>query len=254
MIKIFRKIRQNLLEKGKTSQYLKYALGEILLVVIGILIALQINNWNQESKDNKALNEYLAKVKSHTMEDLIQLDTITAGRKQIGELCKMARARILNKTEDEDMMLFRVCGLAFADYYFKANTNGYEALRNSPYYGKINNTTLDSLLTKYHSLVDDIAENETSYNEYMLKQEAYLATQFDQSLILASAFLSPDSLSTFATTKSDYDKVFKAYTESPPYRNVISLAAWQFDALVLQYNKLTNLGENVVQEIDRFGQ
>jgi hypothetical protein len=48
MIKFFRKIRQNLLSEGKTGKYLKYAFGEIILVVIGILIALQINNSNQE--------------------------------------------------------------------------------------------------------------------------------------------------------------------------------------------------------------
>jgi hypothetical protein len=50
MINFFRKIRQNLLAEGKTSKYLKYALGEIVLVVIGILIALQINNWNENRK------------------------------------------------------------------------------------------------------------------------------------------------------------------------------------------------------------
>ena len=50
MIKFFRNIRKNLLSEGKTSKYLKYAIGEIVLVVIGILIALQINNWNENRK------------------------------------------------------------------------------------------------------------------------------------------------------------------------------------------------------------
>ncbi|TFV95649.1 hypothetical protein E4S40_05355 [Algoriphagus kandeliae] len=50
MIKFFRKIRQDLLSEGKTRKYLKYAIGEIVLVVIGILIALQINNWNENRK------------------------------------------------------------------------------------------------------------------------------------------------------------------------------------------------------------
>ena len=57
MIKFFRKIRQNLLMENKTGKYLKYAIGEIVLVVIGILIALQINNWNENRKDN---NEEIA--------------------------------------------------------------------------------------------------------------------------------------------------------------------------------------------------
>lgn len=50
MIKFFREIRQQLLAEGKFRKYLKYALGEILLVVIGILIAVQINNWNVKQK------------------------------------------------------------------------------------------------------------------------------------------------------------------------------------------------------------
>ncbi|EPR74164.1 hypothetical protein ADIWIN_0741 [Winogradskyella psychrotolerans RS-3] len=52
MIKLFRNIRQNLLNEGKTTKYVKYAIGEIVLVVIGILIALQINNWNENRKAN----------------------------------------------------------------------------------------------------------------------------------------------------------------------------------------------------------
>ena len=53
MIKFFRRIRFDLMEKNKTGKYFKYAIGEIVLVVIGILIALQINNWNEQRKINK---------------------------------------------------------------------------------------------------------------------------------------------------------------------------------------------------------
>lgn len=52
MIKLFRNIRQKLINEGKTTNYLKYAIGEIILVVIGILIALQVNNWNENRKQN----------------------------------------------------------------------------------------------------------------------------------------------------------------------------------------------------------
>ncbi len=58
MIKIFRKARQKLLSDNKFTKYLIYAIGEIVLVVIGILIALSINNWNQEKSDRKIEKDY----------------------------------------------------------------------------------------------------------------------------------------------------------------------------------------------------
>lgn len=53
MIQFFRNIGRNLLDTDKTGKYLKYALGEIVLVVLRILIALQINNWNKERRASK---------------------------------------------------------------------------------------------------------------------------------------------------------------------------------------------------------
>ena len=250
MMKFFRSIRYSLAGKNQSGKYFKYAIGEIVLVVIGILIALQINNWNEARKDNEALKEYLEKVKSHTIEDLRLIDTLTVFRKNIATQCKMARKHMLDKTEDENLILFMSCGYAFADLYFKPNMDGYEALKNSGYFGKINNTLLDSLLTRYHRIVDDIAQNETSYNEYVVNQEAYISTQFDRYLILASAFLPPDSLKLRATPQSEYYADFAEYTASAPYRNVISLAAFQFDAMISQYDQLRDAGQGVIKEID----
>ena len=249
-MKIFRKIRERLISGNKFSKYLMYAIGEIILVVIGILIALQINNWNQARKDDRALKEYLVKIESHTLEDLRQLDTLIKYRTQLVGQCKKARIRMLDKTEDEDLFLFMSCGVAFVDYYFKSNTGGYDALKNSTYFGKINNTPLDSLLTRYHGIVADIAENEKSYNEYVVNQEDYLSTQFDRSLILASAFLPQDSLKMRATPQSEYYEDFAEYTASASYRNVISLAAFQLDAMVYQYGELKNAGQGVIREIN----
>lgn len=249
-MRLFRRVRQKLILDNKKIQYLKYALGEILLVVIGILIALQINNWNQSVKDKKSLNEYLIKIKSHTSQDIVQLEELSKGRKQIADLCKKARNSILNKTEKDNLFLFKISGAAFVDFYFKPNSGGYESLKNSKYYGKINNTKLDSLLAKYENLVGIIAENERSYNQYTVHQENFIDTQFDRSLILASAFMSMDSLATKATPQSEYDQAFIEYTAKPAYRNVISLAAWQFDTIIEQYHKLTEIGHLIIEEID----
>jgi hypothetical protein len=63
MLRFFRNIRQKLLENGNLRKYFWYALGEILLVVIGILIALQINNWNEERKMRERESFYLKELK-----------------------------------------------------------------------------------------------------------------------------------------------------------------------------------------------
>lgn len=70
MIKFFRKIRQRLLTENKFSKYLLYAIGEIVLVVIGILIALQINNWNENQKKSIIESEILTELKSCLERDL----------------------------------------------------------------------------------------------------------------------------------------------------------------------------------------
>ena len=69
MIKFFRRIRQQLLVENKTGKYLKYAIGEIVLVVIGILIALSINNWNTQQNKNKAENASYANIKRQINDD-----------------------------------------------------------------------------------------------------------------------------------------------------------------------------------------
>ena len=58
MIKFFRKIRYNLMETGKTTKYFKYAIGEIILVMIGILLALQVNNWNTQRLNRQTEHDY----------------------------------------------------------------------------------------------------------------------------------------------------------------------------------------------------
>ncbi len=74
MIKLFRKIRQNLLLKNKTGKYLKYAFGEIVLVVIGILIALQINNWNEGRKVDGEILKALTEIRSNLISDSISIN------------------------------------------------------------------------------------------------------------------------------------------------------------------------------------
>jgi len=73
VIKFLRRFRQQLLTENKFSKYLLYAFGEIVLVVIGILIALQINNWNENNKSEKEANFQLSKLRDNLISDKAQL-------------------------------------------------------------------------------------------------------------------------------------------------------------------------------------
>jgi len=78
MIKFFRNIRKSLIMENKTSKYLKYAIGEILLVVVGILIALQVNNWNEERLKQKAIHSALIQIQNELLGDLEESYDLTS--------------------------------------------------------------------------------------------------------------------------------------------------------------------------------
>ncbi len=97
MLKFFRKIRQNLLSEGKTGKYLKYAFGEIVLVVIGILIALQINTWNEARKSNRLANEIYTNLLTSLKQDSVEV------QRAIDLLTKSLNTQktlILNETDE----------------------------------------------------------------------------------------------------------------------------------------------------------
>ena len=76
MINFFRRLREKLVAENRFSKYLIYALGEIILVVIGILIALQINTWNEARKDKATGDQYLADIRQDLENDLDQMKGI----------------------------------------------------------------------------------------------------------------------------------------------------------------------------------
>ena len=78
MIRFFRRIRQNLVSENKFTKYLLYAMGEIVLVVIGILLALQINNWNDNRKSRLKINQILTKVREELALNINSANEVTS--------------------------------------------------------------------------------------------------------------------------------------------------------------------------------
>ena len=103
MIKIFRRVRHKLLSENKLSKYLIYALGEIVLVVIGILIALQINNLNEQRKQKNLEQNYLRSLKKEFENNLIEVDRVIELTAKLHdnaqEMAKYTGPKLLNITE-----------------------------------------------------------------------------------------------------------------------------------------------------------
>ena len=164
MIKFFRKIRQNLLMENKTGKYFKYAIGEIVLVVIGILIALQINNWNEKRKaefeETKILTSLLEDIKTAKINCQAQLDVelknIKTYEKVLGN--EAHKKAILNHPK-VDSLFFRILwGVGDNGSVISAITE----LQNSGNSAKIRNkairkqiATLDSQLSSVEVIVRD---------------------------------------------------------------------------------------------------
>ena len=128
MIKFFRKIRQKLISKNKINKYLIYASGEILLVVIGILIALQINNWNEQKKNLKTEITYLKNLKTELTNSLIELKGDYANNMKFLK----STLNILKYLDTKPQLVDSMCNDFYNSVsfnYFYPNKSTYESLK-----------------------------------------------------------------------------------------------------------------------------
>jgi len=161
MIKFFRSIRQNLLNEGKTSKYLKYAIGEIILVVIGILIALQINNGNQNRinkiSERLLLKEINAEFKLNKEELESTIRDYVLIRDQCDYLRKYFPIDISQINKDTLARTFhQIRNLFSADL----STGSISTLINTSSFEIISNKELRSLLIQWNGLISDYFERE----------------------------------------------------------------------------------------------
>lgn len=153
MLKIFRKIRQNLLFQGKTSRYFKYAIGEIILVVIGILIALQINNWNQHRINRNKELSYLKELKTSLNSDAIQISNILQFNIKKDSIVKnLMRIFDANLTNDERFLIIQTNATSFTSYEsFKPKSTTWNNLLSAENVGLIKHKELRTSLIDYYS-------------------------------------------------------------------------------------------------------
>jgi hypothetical protein len=161
MISLFRKIRQKLLSQNKVTRYLVYALGEIFLVVIGILIALQINNWNANRQSDKEEQKILKILKAEFLYNKGELaqNIAKAGRLETRANRLINLFNSGNEGVNMDSLAILVRGLTAYSTFDPSNG----ALTNIISSGNLNLIKNDSLritLSKWFGEVQDVKEDE----------------------------------------------------------------------------------------------
>lgn len=152
MIKFFRHIRKSLLSENKFSKYLIYAIGEIVLVVIGILIALQINNWNEGKKNDQRESIILNELLNSINKDLQYYEDVVdplIERKQKG--LDSLEVYIFDKKTIQDSLFSIFYYNASQDLVLFFDNGPYEALKSSGL-NLISNDSLRSAINNVYTV------------------------------------------------------------------------------------------------------
>lgn len=248
MIKLFRKIRYNLITKNKTGRYLKYAIGEIILVVIGILIALQINNWNEDRKDQISENDFYCKL----LEDFeLDRQNITRLYKESDYKIDISNKLLLELPHKNKSKAYLI------DNYIQAlRTNAFApskvAITDITSSGKlslIKNNSLKQNLLRYYAELDNLLfQLDLNRNKSLERAFAYddeIAIGFHESDYAKTA-LGPEVLATFPITDWHLDSDSKYYKQ---FRNDLVIFVQMSDRTKQHFNKILKEMELVYNQL-----
>ena len=171
MIKFFRRIRQNLLSEGKTGKYFKYAIGEIVLVVIGILIALSINNWNEARKERAKEINYLKNLKIDLLNEVKNSEHFATYHFQKAENCSSLLNSVEPSTMEDVQDYTNKYETVFMWKPFVPNNNTFKELLSSGNLSLIKNDAIKNGMLELDKIYADISSSEQhmrrEYEEYL---------------------------------------------------------------------------------------
>jgi hypothetical protein len=166
MIKFFRHIRQRLLLEGKIGRYFKYAIGEIALVMIGILLALQVSNWNELHKAQKLEKRYLSELILDLQTDSLSISNFVT-QSDLQKHYKEKLIDIFNNetTYSEDSLNIYFNTQWQTTYSFNPITTTLDEMKSTGNIGLIKNSDLRRrILETYNNYEIHINQHERIYN------------------------------------------------------------------------------------------
>lgn len=221
MIKFFRKIRQRLFREGRFSSYLLYAIGEIVLVVIGILIALQINNWNQTKNNRNKELEILRDLNVEFKMNKLDLESLITEHK--GMLNATNKIMELIGKPESTLQDYNIDSLLYLsiDYDdFNPKQSIIDETISSGTISLIRNDSLRSLIFVWISIKDDLDETYRTMDEVSQTITLpYLAEHGSMKNIDFYGILSSNGKSNFKTKNP-------ALFREVAFENVMDNQAW----------------------------
>ena len=183
MIKFFRNIRKKLASENKAAAYSRYAIGEIVLVVIGILIAVQISNWNEKRKDSYKETAILTDIHEEFIKNKLQLDSVVKTHEDAFINCRKIIQLFPITSKPQPPVLDSLSYYLFWSYggvTFNPSQSSIDALTSTSSFDIISNQNLRTLLISWNDLVKDYQEEERYSREYVSDQyDPYMSKHFD---------------------------------------------------------------------------
>lgn len=253
MFKFFRKIRQDLLSEGKTGKSLKYALGEIILVVIGILIALSINNWNDNNKKSAFEKVALQNLKVDFELNKTELEDIIANTESNIE----KGIEILNHTGNRNTGNFLLDSLLIATVsgrVFSAQNGFLNDLINSGNLGVLKNVDLRSKLSSWAPNLESLARKES----YLEGTESDLITFVTKngSWLNVDNYNFSKSESSLKIPKSGFEVSNNDMLSSLEFENLVENGVVYYNIVLKNQKESLNLTNEILEliqlEIDRY--
>ncbi len=249
MMLILRKMKNTLFNNGQFRRYLLYALGEMVLVVIGILIALQINNWNAEKQKEASLQSYLGSISRNISHDLVEAGSIRSRREIAIGLAVRAVNIVWTRASfgvEEVAFLSHAFLEVSESLHFNANMSGYEALKSSGVLDRMQGRDIENLLYDYYDTVSRISQAEESHNEYLRLHRLQVVADWPRNLA-EWEFIDPSSL-----TPDRMLELQPAFWELLTNPNLISLygRTQEGASLLLDYDRLDRLGRAFIRTIE----
>ena len=172
MLKFFRKIRYKLMSENKISRYFKYAIGEIILVVIGILIALQINNWNEGTKEQNKETIYLKNLERDLTNQLDFIDDQISYETDFTNAASYLLSSFNGKNFIKiDTSFFRNLTLLQSRKTFLINDPTYTDMLSSGNIDIIKNKNIKDKLIQYYQELERIEKIIQNNNSLLVDQQ-----------------------------------------------------------------------------------